>query len=52
MNRRQRAGVAALAIAPTTVAGVFLIRCQCVAAAWTIELMAAVIFSVWVFSKD
>jgi hypothetical protein len=45
INRFQRAAVAAAAIAPATLAGIALIRCGCGEAAWTIEIAAAVIFS-------
>ena len=48
MNRRQRAGVAALAIAPAAVAGLALIPCGCSQAAWAIEIAAAIIFSLWI----
>ena len=48
MTRRQRAAVAAAAIAPATVAGIALIRCGCSQAAWAIEIAAAVVFSLWI----
>jgi hypothetical protein len=51
MTRAQRALVAAFAIAPTTVAGAFLIRCDCGAAAWVIEIATAFVFSVRVLSS-
>jgi len=51
MNRRQRAAVAAAAIAPVTVAGIALIRCGCAEAAWTIEIFAAVVFGLWVLAS-
>jgi hypothetical protein len=47
----QRAGVAAVAIAPVTIAGVALIRCGCSGAAGTIEVFTAVIFTLWVFTS-
>jgi hypothetical protein len=47
VTRRQRAGVAAAAIAPVTVAGIILIRCGCSQAAWMIEIATAIIFSLW-----
>src|ERR1700674_1784278 len=52
MNRRLRAGVAAAAIAPATVAGIALIRCGCSQAAWTIEIATAVIFSSWIVAAE
>jgi hypothetical protein len=52
MNRRLRAGVAAAAIAPATVAGIALIRCSCSQAAWTIEIATAVIFSLWIVAAE
>jgi hypothetical protein len=48
MTRAQRAGVAAAAIAPVTIAGVVLIRCNCGAAAWVIEIATAIVFGLWV----
>lgn len=48
MTRRQRAGMAAAAIAPVTVAGIGLIRCGCSQAAWAIEIATAVVFSLWI----
>ena len=51
MTRAQRARVAAAAIAPVTIAGVALIRCNCGAAAWVIEIATAFVFSVWVLSS-
>ncbi len=47
----QRAGVAAAAIAPATIAGVALIRCGCSQAAWAIEIATAVIFSLWIVAS-
>jgi hypothetical protein len=44
MNRRLRATIAILAIPPVTVAGVGLIRCGCTAAAYTIELLTALLY--------
>jgi hypothetical protein len=49
---RLRAGVAAAAIAPATVAGIALIRCGCSQAAWTIEIATAVIFSLWIVAAE
>ena len=51
MNRRQRAGVAAAAIAPATVAGIALIRCGCSQAAWTIEIATALLFALWILAS-
>jgi Na+(H+)/acetate symporter ActP len=48
MNRRQRAAVAAAAIAPVTIAGVFLIHCNCSAAAYGVLGSTAVVFAAWV----
>jgi hypothetical protein len=48
MNRRNRAFIAILAIPPVTVAGIGLIRCGCTAAAYTIELVTALIYLVFV----
>ena len=45
MTRAQRARVAALAIAPVTVAGIALIRCGRSQAAWAIEIATAIAFS-------
>ena len=50
MTRRQRAGVAAAAIAPVTVAGLALIRCGCSHAAWTLEIFTAAAFGLWVLA--
>ena len=46
MSRAERAKVAALAIAPATVAGLALIKCGCSQAAWAIEIGTAIVFSV------
>jgi hypothetical protein len=51
MTRRQRAGVAAAAIAPTTVSGLALIKCGCSQAAWTIEILTAVVFALWLLAS-
>jgi hypothetical protein len=51
MTRAQRAKVASAAIAPVTVAGLVLIRCNCSGAAWTIEILTAVIFTMWVLAR-
>lgn len=51
MTRRQRAGVAAAAIAPVTVAGIALIRCGFGEAAWLIEIATAMIFSLWIVAS-
>jgi hypothetical protein len=48
MKRRQRAGTAAAAIAPLTIAGIALIRCGCAFAAFVIEIGVALIYFVWV----
>ena len=50
MNRRQRAAIAAAAIAPVTVARIALINCGCSQAAWTIEILTAVVFGLWVLA--
>ncbi len=51
MNRAQRAKVAAAAIAPATVAGIALIKCGWSQAAWTIEIVTASIFSLWIVAS-
>jgi len=48
-SARQSCGIG---IAPTTVAGLALIRCHCSTAAWLIEIVAAVVFAVWVLSAE
>jgi hypothetical protein len=52
MTRRQRAGVAAAAIAPVSIAGMVLIRCHCSGAAWTLEVLTALVFGLWVSRKQ
>jgi len=49
--RARQSGFGALAIAPATVVGVALIRCGCSQAAWAIEIVAAVIFSLWIVAS-
>ena len=51
MTRRQRAGVAAAAIAPATIAGIALIRCGCSEAAWAIEIATAFLFALWILAS-
>jgi hypothetical protein len=50
MTLGRRARVAAAAIAPVTVAGLVLIGCNCSGAAWTIEILTAVVFTMWVLA--
>jgi len=44
--------VAAMAIAPVTVAGIALIRYGCSQAAWAIEIATAVFFSLWIVAEQ
>jgi hypothetical protein len=48
MTRRQRAFIAILAIPPVTAAGIGLIKCGCTVAAYSIELLTAVIYLAFV----
>ena len=50
MNRRQRAFIAILAIPAVTAAGIALIRCGCSTAAYTIELVTAVAYLVFIMA--
>jgi len=51
MTRAQRARVAAGAIAPVTIAGLALIRCDCATAAWAIEIVTAIVFGLWILKS-
>jgi hypothetical protein len=48
MTRRQRAGTAAAAIAPLTIAGISLIRCGCTFAAFAIEIGVGLLYFIWI----
>lgn len=48
MTRAQRARVAAAAIVPVTIAGIALLRCGCVFAAFAIEIGVGLLYFVWV----
>lgn len=50
MNRAARARLGAVAIAPVTISGIFLIRCNCSGAAYGILTLTATIFGLWVLS--
>lgn len=50
LTRAQRAGVATAAIAPATAAGIPLIR-GCSSAAWTIEIVTAALFALWIWRR-
>jgi hypothetical protein len=48
MTRAQRALACAIGFAPVTVAGIVLMRCHCAFAAWTLELLTAAVYLVWI----
>ena len=52
MTRRERARVAAMAIAPVTVAGLFLIRCNCSGMAYGVLGFTALVFAAWVLKAE
>ena len=52
MTRRQRAAVAAAAIAQVTISGIFLVRCNCSGAAYGVLALTATIFGLWVLSAQ
>lgn len=49
MTRRQRALACTWAIIPVTISGLALLRCGCVVAAWTVELLTAAAYLSWIF---
>lgn len=49
MNRQQRAVACTMAIIPVTIAGIALLHCGCTVAAWTVELLTAAAYFVWMF---
>jgi hypothetical protein len=40
-----------MAIAPVTIAGLALIRCDCASTAWAIEIDTAIVFGLWVLAS-
>jgi hypothetical protein len=48
MTRAQRAVACAIGIFPVTIAGIALVRCGCGTAAWTVELLTAAAYLVWI----
>ena len=50
LSRRQKAVASAFGIAPLTIAGIFLLKCGCVFAAFAIELGVGLLYFVWILS--
>lgn len=48
MMRAQRALACGIGIVPVTIAGIALMRCGCATAAWTLELLTAAAYLVWI----
>jgi hypothetical protein len=48
LSRRQKALASALAVIPLTISGIFLLKCGCPSAAFTIEILVGVAYFVWV----
>jgi hypothetical protein len=48
MTRAQRAVACAIGIVPVSVAGIALVRCHCSLAAYTIELITAIAYVVFI----
>jgi hypothetical protein len=52
VTRAQRAIAAALGIVPITIAGIALLRCGCATAAYTLELVTAAAYLVWILTAE
>jgi hypothetical protein len=48
LSRTQKGVASALAIIPITIAGLFLIRCGCSVAAFTIEVTVGLVYFLWI----
>jgi hypothetical protein len=48
LSRRQKAVASAVGIIPITVAGLFLLRCGCAFAAFSIEIGVGLLYFLWV----
>jgi hypothetical protein len=48
LSRRQKAVSSAVGIIPLTIAGIVLLRCGCVFAAFVIEISVGLLYFVWI----
>jgi hypothetical protein len=48
LSRRQKALASAVGIIPLTIAGIALLRCGCVFAAFAIELGVGLLYFIWI----